>query len=330
MANLKWWDPRNWMEGYNEASRIVAKDHYPLNVESGTFNPRTQSRNPLYDSPFKSYSYNSPAKRARTLNSGDLLTRQMRPPNSMEVKFEYRAQGNLMGNSTTLSFTHGGADPANFEKHVQMTPNDLYKHDFTNGTAPESIPMLNEYSQIWNRALVTYVRYKVTFVAGSTAGVPNAGPFLGYILFLPAGATTTGTTATGPSLWKHFDASVASDANAAWGKSTIVGLPNNSNGTQILEFGKYLPDVFGNQKAYLGSLQQVSATNGNPDFSQPLSNPLTKDPNSQLAAYIGILSLTPSIVGTTGGAGASVDTACTVCIQAELTTKLYRSGLIAS
>jgi hypothetical protein len=255
---------------------------------------------------------------------GPWVGRTMRPSNEQVVTFSYKDQA-----TTSLATTSMPNDNAHDNWPTQsgyvaattMYSNSLFCPDSLNdtNTTVENIPMLNEYTAIWSRALVLRTNYKVTFNAKST----NADPFTAFICFVPYGQTF-------PTGMLNIDRIVHSGSNAAWSTASYVGFSTQPQGQITLEFGKYLPDCYGNRVAYLNSMQQTSPgthlPGGTPDFSQPFAGPataLTDSPNAVIKCIIGIIGWK-----NRNNTGDSVATGANVIIQADIVTKLYRSGLL--
>jgi len=252
----------------------------------------------------------------------------MRPPNQMEVTICYKNQVTASQSIATTTASPSILDDYPTHKYwtnaAIMNSNALYIHDQASGAStPEPIPMLQEYLTLWSRALVTKAKYKVTFIALSA----NTLPVHGFILFLPPNISTTQEIK-----WAAMDNAICSGANQAWSKCVLVGMPNLPQGQTHLEFGKYLGAVHGMPSAYEASMQQTSggagtigAAGGEPDYSQPLpaSGALTANPNSVINCLIGVNALVRP-----DGSSNSTAQGCSVVIQAELTVKFFRSGIM--
>lgn len=194
----------------------------------------------------------------------------VRPPNRMTIRLKYhdRITQNPVGIGTNAGLTT-----------VLYCCNSLWKHN-TNAGAAEKMPLLTGYTGIWNRALVMYAKYQVTWV-----NLNSTQYMRGFIGFQPYNQQYA-------TVWATLDAQVSSEANSQWCSVENIS-PSTLPMSQVtLEFGKYLPDVYGDADQYMSTIDNATI-----DFSQVLpsttgggalgNGPLT---NSQVTAQIGVLT----------------------------------------
>lgn len=137
-------------------ARQKARAFRPMKNLSPAFNPNTMSAAPYYQG---GYTKNNTKRQRVEGSSGNWIGRTVRPPNSMEVTFNYRDQATTSLATITTGTVVDGSPY--FVKFTTMNCNSLCVHDQAAGTTAEPFPMLTEYAAIWNRALVMKVMYKV-------------------------------------------------------------------------------------------------------------------------------------------------------------------------
>lgn len=229
------------------------------------------------------------------------LGRNPSPPIFTKIVFRYKDVNQTSISGTAVPFTY-----------IVYNPNSLFKHNST-AANQETFPYLGVpwtntdpfsgggWGGLYDRALVVRAKYHVTFTNPSATT-----PYRAFIAFNPYNDAGNPPAVT----WPLWDLATANGTNNFWCRSCILGYNTIAQGCQELSHSMYLPSQYGDEEAYLSTVQ-----NGNADFGNVC--PATVQPTKLLQCYIGWLPMS----NTTATENIPVS------VTAELTTFMSRVTL---